>query len=83
MKRIILLLAVAVFAISTKGQQYDSSNSLKRRAFVQYTKNAKGMYEKKEDVTVDVVSNIVRLYAYNKNTKEFMLKRNMVIMLFL
>ena len=70
MKRIILLLVVTVSVLLTKGQQYDSSNSLRRKAFVQYQKNAKGMYEKKENLTVDVISDIVRLYAYNKSTRE-------------
>lgn len=64
-----LLLLMIIFApIFIWGQQFDSSNSTSRKALVLYTKGADGLYQATKDVYVDVVSNIEKLYTYNKGT---------------
>lgn len=70
MKKFILALLLLLPAIALQAQVYNESNSLMRKALVLYQKDAKGFYQKTENVSLPVVNNISESYAYDKKSQE-------------
>ena len=68
MKKIILALLLLLPAIALRAQVYDESNSLMRKALVLYQKDAKGFYQKSENISIPVVNGITESYAYDLST---------------
>ena len=67
----ILILLVSLFSLtSLHAQIYNEANSLIRKALVLYQKDAKGFYQKTENVSLPVVNNISESYAYDKKSQE-------------
>lgn len=62
------LLCVVVLSMTSLSSfaQYSSSNSFMRRAIVRYDKDAKGFYQKVVNEQEEVVSNIEKVYAFDK-----------------
>ena len=66
-----LLLLIFLFSLSSLNAQiYNENNSLMRKALVLYQKDAKGFYQKTENVSLPVVNNISESYAYDKKSQE-------------
>ena len=66
-----LLLLIFLFSLSSLNAQiYNENNSLMRKALVLYQKDAKGFYQKTENVSLPVVNNISESYAYDKKAQE-------------
>ena len=66
-----LLLLIFLFSLSSLNAQiYNENNSLMRKALVLYQKDAKGFYQKTENVSLPVVNNISEIYAYDKKSQE-------------
>ena len=66
-----LLLLIFLFSLSSLNAQiYNENNSLMRKALVLYQKDAKGFYQKTENVILPVVNNISEIYAYDKKSQE-------------
>ena len=66
-----LLLLIFLFSLSSLNAQiYNENNSLMRKALVLYQKDAKGFYQKTENVILPVVNNISEVYAYDKKSQE-------------
>ena len=76
MKKIILALLLLLPAIALRAQVYDESNSLMRKALVLYQKDAKGFYQKSENISIPVVNGITESYAYDKKSHELYVKTN-------
>ena len=76
MKKIILALLLLLPAIALRAQVYDESNSLMRTALVLYQKDAKGFYQKSENISIPVVNGITESYAYDKKSHELYVKTN-------
>ena len=66
-----LLLLIFLFSLSSLNAQiFNENNSLMRKALVLYQKDAKGFYQKTENVSRPVVNNISESYAYDKKAQE-------------
>lgn len=74
MKRYLTFLACLIVASTLKAQNYNSSNSLARVALVYYSQDAKGFFQKKENVNLQEVSQVVSSYGYNKKSHELYLE---------
>ena len=74
MKRYLTFLACLIVALTLKAQNYNSSNSLARVALVNYVQDEKGFFQKKENVNLQEVSQIVSSYGYNKKSHELYLE---------
>lgn len=66
-----LLLLIFLFSLSSLNAQiYNENNSLMRKALVLYQRDAKGFYQKSENVSLSEVKNISEIYAYDKKSHE-------------
>ena len=74
MKRYLTYLACLLVTLSLKAQNYNSTNSLARVALVYYVQDGKGFFQKKENVNLQEVSEIVSSYGYNKKSHELYLE---------
>ena len=74
MKRYLTFLACLIVASTLKAQNYNSSNSLARVALVNYVQDEKGFFQKKENVNLQEVSQVVSSYGYNKKSHELYLE---------
>ena len=70
MIRIVLLILLITVWIGGKAQTYNSSNSLTRVGLVFFFQDEKGFYQKKENVNLNEVSQIVSTYGYDKKSHE-------------
>jgi len=70
MKRTSLLVLILLLGLMAKAQTYNSSNSLARVALVYYYQDANGFYQKRENVNLQEVLQIVSSYAYDKKSHE-------------
>lgn len=73
MKKAIIIYVLLLVSFSTKAQTYDASNSLERRAIVQYTKDSRGIFKKQENVSLQEVSGVITCYGYNSKLHELYL----------
>jgi len=77
MKTKCLLLAFLLISnITAIAQTYTASNSLVRKALVLYTQDSQGFFHKSENVSIDIVSNIINTYAYDKKSHELYVETN-------
>ena len=74
MKRYWLCMTFMLLCLAMKGQNYNSSNSLARVALVNYVQDEKGFFQKKENVNLQEVSQVVSSYGYNKKSHELYLE---------
>ena len=74
MKKYCIIGILLFVAIALKAQNYNSSNSLARVALVYYVQDEKGFFQKKENVNLQEVSQVVSSYAYNKKSHELYLE---------
>ena len=74
MERYLTFLACLIVASTLKAQNYNSSNSLARVALVYYSLDERGFFQKKENVNLQEVSQVVSSYAYNKKSHELYLE---------
>lgn len=74
MKRYLTFLACLIVASTLKAQNYNSSNSLARVALVYYSQDEKGFFQKKENVNLQEVSQVMSSYGYNKKSHELYLE---------
>ena len=66
-----LLLLIFLFSLSSLNAQiYNENNSLMRKALVLYQRDAKGFYQKSENVSLSEVKDISEIYAYDKKSHE-------------
>ena len=70
MKKYVLLVLLMTSWLISNAQTYDSSNSIARVALVYYYLDEKGFYQKKENVNLQEVFQIVSSYAYDKKSHE-------------
>ena len=77
-KRFCVCIAFILTAFVLKAQIYNSSNSLTRVALVYYSLDGKGFFQKKENVSFQEVSNILRLYGYDKKSHELYIETDMM-----
>ena len=69
------IIGVLLFVVNAlKAQNYNSSNSLVRVALVNFVQDEKGFFQKKENVNLQEVSQIVSSYGYNKKSHELYLE---------
>ena len=68
MKRAVLLF-ISFISCLVGFSQYDDTNSIMRQAFVIYDADARGYYSSRENVMLDKVNNITRVYAYDKKAQ--------------
>jgi hypothetical protein len=74
MKKYCIIVALLFVAIALKAQNYNSSNSLARVALVYYSQDEKGFFQKKENINLQEVSQVVSSYGYNKKSHELYLE---------
>lgn len=70
MKRIILLTLLASIWLGCIAQTYNSSNSIARVALVYFYMDENGFYQKKENINLSEVFQIVSTYGYDKKSHE-------------
>jgi len=58
------------------GVKFGSFESTSRKAIILYTKDAHGFYQKTENVSLDEVKNIQKIYAYDKKTQNLFVETN-------
>lgn len=68
MKRTVLLF-ISFISCLVGFSQYDATNSIMRQAFVIYDADARGFYSLRENVMLEKVNNITRVYAYDKKAQ--------------
>ena len=68
--RKIILISLLIVSSSVSAQPFYRYNSIKRLAKVLYCQDDKGFFQKKEDVDLDEVSDIIRIYGYDKRSHE-------------
>ncbi len=76
MKKNIFVLAFIFSVLNMYGQIYNEANSIMRKAVVLYSMDDKGFYQKKENVSLQIVENIVNSYAYDKKSHELYVETN-------
>ena len=74
--RTLFILFAVIISMTLKAQKlnFDDLTSEMRIARVLYAKDDRGFWQKKENVNVEYVYNILSVYAYNKKTKELFVK---------
>ena len=70
MKKVCLFIFSLLQVCVTHAQTYTTDNSIIRKAIVLYSKDEKGFYQKKENLNVPQVKNIINNYAYDKKSHE-------------
>ena len=70
MRKILFIITMLSLGIAIYGQNYNASNSLSRVALVNYYMDENGYYKKKENVNLQVVSNVSSTYGYDKKSHE-------------
>ena len=70
MRKFLLVIALLSSFLTVSAQTFNASNSLSRVAGVSYSKDAHGLYQKRENVILQEVSGVVSIYGYNKKTHE-------------
>ena len=69
MKKLVIL-GLLLFCLMAKAQTYNSSNSITRVALVYYYMDENGFYQKKENVNLQEVFQVVSTYGYDKKSHE-------------
>lgn len=76
MKRLLTLFFALVLCQNFLFAQYTSENSFIRKAYIVYTLNDKGFWDKKEDVMVDNVLAVESILAYDKKAQNLYVRTN-------
>ena len=70
MKKILTIITTLFLSLSITAQNYNASNSLSRVASVYYFMDENGYFQKKENINLQEVFNVVSTYGYDKKSHE-------------
>lgn len=70
MKKIFVLILIALTSTYSFAQKFNSSNSLARKAIILYVQDGNGFYHKVENEPALFVDGIINSYAYDKKAQE-------------
>ena len=70
MRKLVLFGLLLAFCLMVEAQTYNSSNSITRVALVYYFMDENGFYQKKENVNLQEVFQVVSTYGYDKKSHE-------------
>lgn len=70
MKKILLVITILSLSLITNAQNYNATNSFSRVALVYYFMDENGFFQKKENVNLQEVFNVVSTYGYDKKSHE-------------
>ena len=70
MRKTFIFCLLLVFCLTANAQTYDSSNSITRVALVYFFMDKNGFYQKKENVNLQEVMQVVATYGYDKKSHE-------------
>lgn len=70
MKKLLLFITMLSLSLAMNAQNYNTSNSLSRVALVYYFMDEKGYFQKKENINLQEVFNVVSTYGYDKKSHE-------------
>lgn len=70
MKKFLLVITLLSSSFVISAQNYNASNSLSRVALVYYFMDVNGYFQKKENVNLQEVLNVVSTYGYDKKSHE-------------
>lgn len=66
MRTLFSLLLFLLISINGFAQFFNQYNSASRTAIIEYTKDKSGFYQKRSNINVDNVTNIISIYAFDK-----------------
>ncbi len=70
MRTLFSLLLFLLISINGFAQFFNQYNSASRTAIIEYTKDKSGFYQKRSNINVDNVTNIISIYAFDKKKKQ-------------
>ena len=70
MKKILPIITMLFLSLAITAQNYNASNSLSRVASIYYFMDENGYFQKKENINLQEVFNVVSTYGYDKKSHE-------------